>query len=90
VEEMSQMLPVQNLTTGKPQPIMKFPVVFTTPQVGEEMNLAGSHRSGCRSSFYRIFSANHMQVWEEMNLAYSAHEIIADFATAAFVWLEGG
>lgn len=31
-----------------------------------------------------------LQVWEEMNLAYSSHEIIADFATAAFAWLESG
>ncbi|KAL4858871.1 Gamma-glutamyl hydrolase A [Chlorella vulgaris] len=33
---------------------------------------------------------DHSQVWEELNLAWSLHEIIADFATAAFVWLEGG
>ncbi|KAL4428346.1 hypothetical protein ABPG75_002435 [Micractinium tetrahymenae] len=33
---------------------------------------------------------DHSIVWEEMNLAYSSHEIIADFATAAFLWLESG
>lgn len=31
-----------------------------------------------------------IQIWEEMNLAYSSHEIIADFTTAAFLWLESG
>ena len=31
-----------------------------------------------------------VQVWEEMNLAWSSHEIISDFATPAFVWFEGG
>lgn len=30
------------------------------------------------------------QVWEEMNVAYSNHEIIADFTTAALVWFESG
>ncbi|EFN55357.1 hypothetical protein CHLNCDRAFT_134386 [Chlorella variabilis] len=34
--------------------------------------------------------ADHSQVWEEMNLAWSSHEIISDFATPAFVWFEGG
>lgn len=31
-----------------------------------------------------------LQVWEEMNLAYANHEIIADFTTAAFLWFESG
>ena len=33
---------------------------------------------------------DHSLVWEEMNLAWAAHEIIGDFATAAFEWFDGG
>jgi hypothetical protein len=33
---------------------------------------------------------DHSHVWEEMNVAYSNHEIIADFTTAALVWFESG
>ena len=33
---------------------------------------------------------DHSVVWEEMNLAWAVHEIIGDFATAAFAWFDSG
>ena len=35
-------------------------------------------------------SACRPQVWSLMNLAYAAHEIISDYATASFLWFESG